>query len=325
MPRLPNLSIELLRTAALLAHNDGEAGVTAQQLGINQPSMSKRLKTLQHAGTLLRRPWFQRERNRWCLTSEGRRVLPAVEEIVKRYERLTEFIAEPSEPAVRFACGQQAAQGFVCQAAIRFRRACPNVRLRISTLRGEARIEGVANGSLDLAAVTHNEAEIQTIARRLMHVERVIEDRFVIVCGRDSPWHRHVKKLSKTNVKPDEVCEFPLILPDRRAGVRRHLDDALHRTGLGRDAEIALEIGGGTTALRYAQEGFGVAIVSESVVSATRNVTVRGLDPAHFPPKATKLVCRWLDGSREKLDLSAEGWAFRDALIEAVSGTHTEK
>ena len=74
MPRQASLSIDLLRTFLLLIKEEGDAASTARILGINQPSMSKRLGLLQHAGRALRRPWLVRKGKTWLATEEGRRV-----------------------------------------------------------------------------------------------------------------------------------------------------------------------------------------------------------------------------------------------------------
>src|ERR1700733_6255396 len=77
MPRPVTLSLDLLQTFLLLVEHEGDASVTAQQLGINQPSMSKRLSFLQHSGRVLVKPWLVREGKTWKLTVEGQKVLPA--------------------------------------------------------------------------------------------------------------------------------------------------------------------------------------------------------------------------------------------------------
>src|SRR5204862_6034781 len=125
VPRRVSLSLDLLHTFLSLLRHEGDAADTARELGINQPSMSKRLSFLQHAGRVLKKPWLQRAGKRWRLTEEGQRVLPAVEDIVQRYEQLQEFVEQPAGAQVSFACGQQAAGAFVQRAVTRFAAAHP--------------------------------------------------------------------------------------------------------------------------------------------------------------------------------------------------------
>ena len=164
MPRKVSLSFELLRTFLKLVENGGNAAKTAKDLKINQPSMSKRLRYLQHRGPVLKRaPWLVREGKTWNLTEEGKNALPAAEEIVHRYHQLVSSTEKPKipRPNIALACGRHAILGFVRKAVRSCRGKHPDICLQISTLRGEARVTGVANGSLDLAVVSYSDARIK--------------------------------------------------------------------------------------------------------------------------------------------------------------------
>jgi len=118
---------------------EGDAVRAAELLGVNQPSMSKRLAFLQHAGRILRKPWVERIGKNWRLTPEGRRVLPAVEELVHRYRLLKESLDE-SRPDVVFGCGSSGAAGFIREAVRSFRSRRPQGTFRISTRPAVARV-----------------------------------------------------------------------------------------------------------------------------------------------------------------------------------------
>jgi len=281
--------------------------------------MSKRLKNLQHAGPLLDRPWLEREGKTWRLTDEGARVLPAVEEILARYEKLTQFIGQPSEKRIKFACGQQAVQGFVRKAVGRFRKQHPKVRLHVATLRGTARIEGVASGMLDLATVTHGEPDIHQIARRKLHVEALIEDRLMLASTDNAPWTSAVRKLRKASVSAEDLIGFPLIVPDPDSGVRRWLDAILRERGVLGALDIVLETGGWATILAYVRDGFGVGIIPDTAAKSEKGIILRRFDPAVFPSRVTRLICRRTDSSGQKLDLTPEAETFRKLLIAAAS------
>ena len=53
MPRSASLSFELLQTFVSLIRHEGEGAAVMKELELNQPTLSKRLKYLQHAGPLL--------------------------------------------------------------------------------------------------------------------------------------------------------------------------------------------------------------------------------------------------------------------------------
>ena len=277
MPRSVSLSFELLETLVVLIRAGGEAAAAMKELGINQPSLSKRLKYLQHAGPLLDRPWLVRHGKTWELTDEGRRVWPAVTELVDRYENLETFLeGDPAiASSVRFSCGQLMAAGLVREALLLFQRENPQTRLRLSTLRGRARIEGVSNGSLELAIVTHDEPSIAEIARRPLHVEPLVSHGLALVCAQDSPWIRVVRALPKDSVPARALAEFPLVVPEPDAGIRKVIDQVLHQEGLQNKLNIVLEVGGWATILAYVRDGFGVGVVSLGAVNETKGLMVR--------------------------------------------------
>ena len=129
MPRSVSLSFELLQTFVSLIRHEGDAAAVMRELELIQPTLSKRLKYLQHAGPMLDRPWLVREGKTWKLTDEGRKVWPAVEELVDRYRNLHTFVEEGGKPAgaapVHFACGQQMAAGLVRQRVTRIPQETP--------------------------------------------------------------------------------------------------------------------------------------------------------------------------------------------------------
>ncbi len=211
------------------------------------------------------------------------------------------------------------AAGLVREALREFRKQDPRAALRISTLRGRARIEGVSNGSLDLAIVTHDEPMILEIARRPLHVEPLVQHGLCLVCATDSPWSRALRGLSRDGVPVEALERFPLIVPEPDAGVRKGLDEALRRRGVLARLNIALEIGGWGTNLAYVRDGLGVGIVSEAAVVEPKGLVVRPLDPGAFPPIAAKLIARRLAGSGVALDLSDAAEAWRGILGQVAA------
>ena len=142
MPRPTRLSLELLETFVALAEHDGDATRAAEQLGVNQPSVSKRLAALRRlTGERIGQPWLVRKGKRWRLTPEGQRVRVVVTDMVHRYEAMELFVASGAEgkSLIAIACGQQAASGFVRAATERFLVEYPGLQVRVSTPRGRTR------------------------------------------------------------------------------------------------------------------------------------------------------------------------------------------
>ncbi len=330
MPRVSRVSLDLLETFLLVLDRDGDAMAAARELGINQPSMSKRLAVLQHAGRGLRRPWLERVGKTWAITAEGRRVLPAVRDICTRYERLTRFLdaASTRQPAFAFACGRQAAVDFVLRAVRRFHQEQPNQTFRIAQLRGEARIEGVANGSLDLAAVTHDEDRITAVARRELHIDALPMDPLVLVArkgaiqGDEAPsWSKAFAKLPARGASAEALRAFPLILPEPDADIRRQIDQVARTAGVLGDWHVVLEIGGWQAILAYARAGLGVGVVTRSAYERqTEDLECRPLDAKLFPPTRVRLICRRRSAAAEDLDLTPAAGRFRELLLDEASG-----
>lgn len=320
MPRSTTLGLDILETFVTLVRHGGEAAAAAEALDINQPSMSKRLAVLQHARRGVRQPWIVRQGKRWVLTEEGRRALPAAEEIVRRYWTLLESLqlteAHPAD--VRFACGRHAAVGFVHDAVERLRAARPKLRVRVSTLRGRERIERVANGSLDLATVTHDEQQVQSIARRSLRVEPLFTDRLVLAVGRSAPRELRARFAAlPDSIAASQLADLPLILPEPDSGVRQQLDQVLHAAGVYESLDILLEIGGWDAILKYVASGLGIGIASESAARSVAGLTLKPLSPRLIKPTQVRLIAR-LSASEER-DLSEPAALFRDALKAVVS------
>jgi LysR family transcriptional regulator, transcriptional activator of the cysJI operon len=320
MPRPTNLPVELLRTFLLLVECGGDAARTADLLGINQPSMSKRLRRLQCPGKALKHPWVFRDGKTCSVTEEGQWVLPAVRNLMSRYEQLRTFAGngEPERAVVRFACGRQAVARFVHRAARQYWAEHPEVQLRVSTLPGAARIEGVANGVIDLATVAHDELRIRKIARRELHVETMYRDRLALVCRRNTRWAAAIERLPKYKVGPSAFVGFPLLLPSAEAGVRVMLDDVLRTSGVLEKLEIRLEVSSWTVILGYVHDRLGVGLVSESAISKVPSLIIRYLDPALIPPYRAKLICRRTADSPHQLDLSHCARAFYRILKQTA-------
>ncbi len=332
MPRPVSLSLELLRTFLTLHRRDGDAALTARDLGINQPSMSKRLGYLQHSSPILPRPWLVREGKTWKLTEEGEAVLPAVEEIVALYAQLQEYVDDPDRRTsqIRFACGQTMA-GTLLRAAIeafRNRSEYAQVRLRLNTIRAEDRIKRVASGSLDLAAVHLDVEAILEIARRPLYVRPLTSERLILVSRWDVPWKEHLAKLETGKVKPKHLEGLPLLLPEPDSSPRRCFDAAMRTRAKPGQLDILLEVGGWSTLLGYVRDGLGVGVVGETAIAPNatdevHDLVMFGLDSRIFLPMQSRLIARRLQGNPEEPDLASEARAFMEMLVQ-IARARTE-
>jgi len=318
MPRPASLSPELLQTFLTLVRTQGDASAAADLLGVNQPSMSKRLARLQHAGRVLKKPWLERVGKTWRMTAEGRRVLPAVEDLLRRYEQLTTFVDAGAPAGLQFACGREAATGFILDAVKAFRRRHPQVKLHLATLRGQQRIEGVASGALDLAVVTHDPDQVRAAARRPLLVEDLFDDALVLACPADGPWAAAFRKLPAEPVTKRSLLGLPLVLPEPDAGIRQAFDARLRDGGVLRQLDVTVEVGGWRAILACTKAGLGVGLLPRSVLIGIESMLVRPLHATINPPNRVRLIGRALPGTEEP-DLSETALHFRDALRVAAA------
>lgn len=324
MPRPVSLSPELLQTFLAVVAEDGDAVAAAKALGINQPSMSKRLAQLQHAGRVLRRPWLERRGKTWLLTEEGRRVLPSVDDLVHRYEQLRRFADSAAPVGLAVACGQESAGNLMLRSVRRFREQHPDAPIRIASPRGAARIEGVASGLFELATVTHTPDQIREIARRELHVEELYTDPLVLAAwepakGKPRPaFLEGFEKLPETRVSAKAFTAFPLVLPEPDSGIRKEFETRVREAGCTAAVQAVVETGGWKVALEYVREGFGVGLLPHSLLLNDDRTDgkwlVRHPHRDAVPTNTSRLICRRRFDTEGGLDLSDRGQAFREAL-----------
>jgi DNA-binding transcriptional LysR family regulator len=333
MPRPRHLPLELLHTFIQIADRDGDAAAAAQQLGITQPSISKRLSALRRlTSDPDQQPWLLLTGKRWRLTAEGQRVRAVVADLVRRYEQVERFVAGSHEgkPLIAIACGQQAASGFVRKAVEQFLTEQPDCRVRISTPRGKARIEGVAAGQFDFAIVTDSPATIRQIARGEVYIETLFEDLYVLVANpsRKSAWGKKWNALpGQLSVAATQLLDLPFILPEPDASRRQQFDEWFF-SATGKRFDVIVEAGGWQTILEFAQSGVGVGIVTRSAVHvfqrrAAGKLSMCLLDRKEFPHEAVRLIAKKMHG-REEPAVTDLGRRLRSLLTESVKRSSGE-
>jgi DNA-binding transcriptional LysR family regulator len=304
-----------------LVRVDGSVARTAELLDINEASVSKRIKPL-HEGAppTMPRPWLQKDGKRFRLTDEGRLMLPAAEDQLKRWEHFVAFIEAGRLAQLSVGCGQEAVTGILFDAVRLLRRDHPDLALRISTPRGKARIEAVAAGLLDLALVSHDEAQIDRIARRPMFIERLTDDPLRLACGPKTRFSSAFAELPEKGVRATALAAFPLILPEADAGLRQQIDRKLFEAGVLHKLSIAMEIGGWQAQLAYLREGLGVGLLPASVLARHgKGLLTKPLAAELAPAHRLRLICR-AQPETHAAELSEPGQALRRALHEAANG-----
>ena len=313
----------MLKTLVVLVRHNGDASATGRELGINQPSMSKRLAVMHRPGHLLPAPWLDRTGHTWSLTPAGERAFPTVQEIVRRYAQLIgEPADDPAGPLVAFGCGQTAAAGVVREAVKGFRRDHPGVRVRVRVLRGRQRVEELAAGGLDLAEIPYDPTTTRQVSGRPLVAWPLSVEPLVVVAGTRSPGGVALAGTPDgVPLRPKGLAGLgvPFLLPDPGSAARRGFDAAMAKAGVSDRVTVGLEAGGWGVLAGYARDGHGLAVVSRAGLGdRPAGVVVRPLDAGAFPPVRTWLAARRRSGSKTAPDLTSEADAFRMAVLAAA-------
>lgn len=312
MPRPEHLPFDLLETFIAIVDSDGAATTAAEQLEISQPSISKRLSALRRmTSDPDGQPWLLLKGRRWIVTSAGQRVRGVVRNLVHRYQEMEEFVSSnrESQSVVSIACGQDAATSFVKAAIEQLLKIRPSCRIRLSTPRGKARIEGVAGGQFDLAIVTDSPASIRRAARVDLFVKTLFEDHFVLVANppAKSNWHQQWSSFFKVaqdrGVNSREIIGLPFIVPESDSSRRKQFDEWTFRV-TGQLLDVVLETGGWQNILDFAASGLGVGLVTQSSLDGyskrhASRLTSCKLSTRDFPPDAVRLITRKVHGEEE--------------------------
>ena len=291
MPRDERLGIEYLRTFLAMIDLKGDATEAAHALDINLANLSKRLQVLRgikrgKRSQPLDKPWIRREGHSWSATPDGEQILPVVRDLVRRYDDLMEYSRPNGEEqeTLWIACGQTIASTLIPDAVAAFHSKHPAVRVRVSTPRGAERIRLVSAGLIDLAVVTHDDAEIDKIAKRNgdagLIKEALPPRRFVLAWADKAPQslREAAMLLGKRTANLKAVPELPLLLPEPDAGVRRQLEHAVASLTGSSKLNIVLEAGGWGTLADCCARGMGVALLPMNVVTVRKD-----LDLVHRP------------------------------------------
>ncbi|KAA2259591.1 LysR family transcriptional regulator [Solihabitans fulvus] len=269
MRQVPDL--ESLRLLVLVGEH-GSLGRAATELGIAQPSASKRLSTLERRlGLAL----VDRTRRGSALTPAGtvvsdwaRRVLDEVDGLLTGADALRSERDAQLRVAASMTVAEHLAPGWIGE----LRRTDPELYVGLQVTNSGTVADLVLRGEVDLGFV-----ESPSVPAGLS-TRRVATDRLAVVVPPDHPWARR-----RRPVGPPELAGTPLVVREPGSGTRDTLERALRLAGAGGIRPL-LELGS-TTAVRSAvMAGAGPAVLSvlaagvDLVDGRLVEVSVDGLD-----------------------------------------------
>lgn len=287
-PKRPEPTLDELRKLIAFFEAGGVSSA-AERLGMEQSTLSRQLAVFKEPGAG-DRPILVRAGNQLRLTQKGESILPAVRDLVRQYEQLLTFLDGAAEEPqiVRLGVGHFAMQHYLSRALAQLRKQDCRVSVESHIARGQDRILGVARGDFDLAIVTHDPLQIDTIlAVHLPKEKRVelssqplVEQPFCVVAHKTSlPAQEMASLPPRRPVTAQTLCRWPLVGLDRDSGIRRLIQRKLRKV----DAELQFVprtgTGGWPAARELARQGLGVAVLPLAALSDAdfADLTVRRL------------------------------------------------
>lgn len=242
-----------LRLLVLVA-NLGSLGRAAAELGIAQPSASRRLSNLERdLGLVL----VDRTRRGSTLTSSGQVVAGWARGVLVEMDALltgAEALRTKRDAELKVAASMTVAEYLVPGWISDLRRQLPDLYVGLQVTNSEHVAELTAAGDVDLGFIESPRVPDGLTGRQ------VATDQLTVVVPPGHPWARR-----RTPLTARELAATPLVLREPGSGTRQTLDRALRRRGLA-PARPLLELGS-TTAVRGAVvAGAGPAVISELAV-----------------------------------------------------------
>ncbi|MGH3451677.1 MAG: LysR family transcriptional regulator [Haloechinothrix sp.] len=269
MTSVPDL--DSLRLLVLIGER-GSMGKAATELGIAQPSASKRLSALERQlGLVL----VDRTRRGSALTPAGRVVWGWAQRVLDELEGLltgAEALRAKRNAELRVAASMTIAEHLAPMWIGELRRAEPGLYVGLQVTNSDTVAELVRSGEVDVGFVESPSAPAGLSTRR------VAVDRLLVVVTPTHPWARRRRPL-----RTAELVTVPLVVREPGSGTRETVDRALQRAGAGEIVPL-VELGSAAAVRGAVIAGTGPAVMSELAVAADLaegrllEVAVEGLD-----------------------------------------------
>lgn len=261
------MDLTLMRSMVAVARA-GAITEAADQLGITQPALSRRMQQLEELfGTLL----LERGRNGVRLTEAGHLVAEEARTLVERYDRLHDTIAAHlrlEAGTVRLGGGATAVSFLVPPAIAALQRDHEKIRFQVKEA-GSQEIEGaVAAEHLELGIVT------LPVHNRELDVLPLFADRIVPVAAAS-----HLLA-AESKIPAGRLSGFGLVGFEGGSAIRQIIDSQLREAGI--DMNVVMELRSIPAILRMVATTGNLAFVSGLAVDADPTVKVLDVRGLHI-------------------------------------------
>jgi DNA-binding transcriptional LysR family regulator len=279
---LPQLSTDQIGAFVELARH-GQIRAAAEVLGITEQGLRNRLLTLeQRLGVELYRK-SRGPRRSAVLTDQGRRFLPHAIGFLERARELCRTLAiDAGAQEIRVVSSQYLIRYLVIDILKQFRKAAPEIHVRISTM-----------NELEVEEALRNDPEVSMgiVAPYEPSPELDYHELFGMNWSLITPLRHELAR--KRRVRLQDLLDQPLIIYERGSTGRQHVLDAFHESGLA--PQVALETTSTETIVSMVEAGLGISIVPllpSGAVTRGRRVEARSLDAAIRPIHSGVLLRR---------------------------------
>lgn len=233
----------------------GGIGRAAEALFVTQPVVTAHVRSLEERlGTKL----FYREGRRLHLTESGSVVHAWAEDVLGRTRELDRHLAglsDGSRGSVALGASMSLGSYRLPPILTRFRRAHPEVELRLSISDTEHTIEDARAGAFDFAVVV-SEADLDGPG---LDTELLGHEELVLVTAPDA-------EPGEAEIAPARLAGLPFIEAPEGILRRRFVDRSLGALGAG-ERNVVLEFGHPEAMKRAARAGLGVSVLFRSAVA----------------------------------------------------------
>ncbi len=292
------INFELSDLRVFLAVFDlGSFHKAAEQLGMSQPALSRRLQALEG---MIGASLFERTTRRVGPTAIGLSFAPMARRLLHEIEDgllgLTGVGAQQGG-LVTLACIPTAAFYFLPRAIDRFHALYPRIRFRILDLSSNDGLLAVSRGEADFGINLAGNSETD------LEFTPLIDDPFVLACRRDQPL------ASRAQLGWKELEGETLVGVSRASGNRVILETALANLGI--RLEFQYEVNHLTTSLGLVERGLGAAILPKLATPPDGHPLIVSCALGDPPVSRTIGLVE-----RRKARLSPAAQRFRDMIVE---------
>ncbi len=277
----------------------GSVSAAALALGVGQPAVTKRLRTLERCYGV---PLTERLGGRLRLTEAGEKVYLLAVQTLERQLSLRQEMQDLARGKTTLHLDVTIAIGehFLPRILLRFAELYPQYRVDSRLVYGRQIQNNLANGLADLALLERAPDHPDLLVQKWM------EDELLLVCGPRHPLAG--EKMIPTALLPD----LSYVLREPGSSARLDLDEALERIGF-RQLDVALEVGATDALINVLMPGTHVSFLPRfAVIEDVKAGRVNHIKVSGFRIMRTL----WIARHRNNID-----HPVGDALISVIRGT----